>query len=416
MDNTLYLNRAHHIGLSAHDRRQHILISGIPSTGVSVFTVQLLLQDIQNGQKVILLDPYGDKIDNLLSRLSDEQLKNTAYIDAGNAEYPVGLNLFETGNDQDKYKVAQAVLDLMYSLYDPGRTGIIGPRFENALRNAVMTVLYEGKCTFIELMRCLTDEAYVKAVLPEVTDPFIKRYWSSQMSGSAKSSEVLDYIVSKFGRFIFDSRVRNVIGQTSSTFSFPDLLMEKNTILINLNKLRSEAEQMKIISEIILLKLNYFLTSRTEDDPGIALYIDEVERYSGGTLSNILKTGRNYGLTITGISQRIADAEPLLRSELLRSGTLISFRLSSVDAEFLAPELHMRMTKDQLCMMKKYMTVIKTLKDGNPVIYEQVNTEALADKKPLTDIEKYKEEQLKKYGRKASEAQEDIFVRLKDLK
>ena len=55
----------------------------------------------------------------------------------------------------------------MYKLYDPQRTGIIGPRFEHAVRNAMLTVMSEKGSTFVEIVRVLTDPKYVQELLPK---------------------------------------------------------------------------------------------------------------------------------------------------------------------------------------------------------------------------------------------------------
>lgn len=101
----------------------------------------------------------------------------------------------------------------MYKLFDPNKTGIIGPRFEHAIRNAMLTVMYDPGATFIEVVRALTDANFVQELLPKVQDPIIRRYWTDQIAQTSDfhKSEVLDYIVSKFGRFVTNKMIRNII-------------------------------------------------------------------------------------------------------------------------------------------------------------------------------------------------------------
>jgi hypothetical protein len=78
-------------------------------------------------------------------------------------------------------------------LYDPHKTGIIGPRFEHAIRNAMLTVMSEPGATFIEVVRVLTDAKYVQELLPKVKDPMVRRYWTDQIAQTSDfhKSEVL---------------------------------------------------------------------------------------------------------------------------------------------------------------------------------------------------------------------------------
>ena len=76
----------------------------------------------------------------------------------------------------------------MYKLYDPYKTGIVGPRFEHAIRNIMLTVMIEPGATFIEIVRCLTDQSYVQELLPKVKDPMVKRYWTDQIAQTSRFS------------------------------------------------------------------------------------------------------------------------------------------------------------------------------------------------------------------------------------
>ncbi len=74
---------------------------------------------------------------------------------------------------------------MMYKLFDPYKTGLVGPRFEHAVRNAMLTAMSDEGSTFIEVMRILTDARYVQELLPKVTDPIVRRYWTDQIAQTA---------------------------------------------------------------------------------------------------------------------------------------------------------------------------------------------------------------------------------------
>src|SRR3989338_11385334 len=118
----------------------------------------------------------------------------------------------------------------MYKLFDPMKTGIIGPRFEYAIRNAILTVMEAiPNGTFIEVVQTLQRPDFVQSLLPLVKDPIVRRYWTDQIAQTADfhKSEVLDYIVSKFGRFVTNRMIRNIIGQSKSAFNLRDIMDNK---------------------------------------------------------------------------------------------------------------------------------------------------------------------------------------------
>src|SRR5258708_8883178 len=102
----------------------------------------------------------------------------------------------------------------------------------------MLTIMTKKGSTFIELVRILTDPKYVDEMLPYVKDPIVRRYWTDQIAQTADfhKSEVLDYITSKFGRFVTNKLIRNIIGQSKSSFDLREVMDTNKILLINLSK------------------------------------------------------------------------------------------------------------------------------------------------------------------------------------
>ncbi len=226
------------VNISFDDRRRHVYIIGKTGVGKSVLLHDMAIQDIKAGHGVCVIDPHGDLIDDIIKYIPPERAEDVIYFDPSDTERPMGLNLLEAKNEEQKHFITTSIINLMYKLYDPQRTGIIGPRFEHAVRNAMLTVMSEPGTTFVEVVRCLTDPKYVQELLPKVTDPIVRRYWTDQIAQTSDfhKSEVLDYIVSKFGRFVTNKTMRNIIGQSVSAFDFRKVMDEGKILLINLSK------------------------------------------------------------------------------------------------------------------------------------------------------------------------------------
>src|SRR5690606_236123 len=200
----------------------------------------------------------------------------------------------EAYTEEEKHFVASSVIGLMYKLYDPHKTGIIGPRFEHAIRNAMLTIMSKPGGTFIEMVRILTDSKFVEEMLPFVKDPIVRRYWTDQIAQTSDfhKSEVLDYIVSKFGRFITNKTMRNIIGQSKSSFDFRDIMDNRKILLVNLSKGRLGEEDAKFLGLILIPKILASAMSRAEmaqkDRKDFFLYVDEFQNYATEDFAVIL--------------------------------------------------------------------------------------------------------------------------------
>ncbi|HUV47020.1 MAG TPA: hypothetical protein VMW29_02700 [Candidatus Bathyarchaeia archaeon] len=406
------------IFLNSLDRFRNILITGVSGVGVATYLLDLITQDIQAKRPIILFNHYGDLVNRVYEQVSPELQKKIAYIDVGNADYPVGLNMFEPKEEKDKREICNTVINFMYDLYDPNRTGVIGPRFEHAVRNAMLTIMYGGKASFIELVRCLTDASYVQNILPKVQDEIVRNYWTKQIAQTSDfhKSEVLDYIVSKLGPFITDKKMRYILGQTKSTVDLEQLIKEGKTIIFDFGKLSGDIDAIKIISAILLIKLTQVLRSRDETKNKVALYFDEINLWPSNSIIELLKESKRMGINLTITTGRIAELSQVLRRELLKVGTLVSFRLDTKDAQIIVPEFHASISIDTLCMLKKYHVYIKYLKDGNPIATpEAINLEkniSSGGYKSTKIINKIKQDLHKRYGTHFQEVEKDIKKRI----
>lgn len=404
--------------LSDMDRTRNILITGSPGVGISKYLLDLINQDIIASRPVILFDQYGDLIEEILSTSTQEVQQKIAYIDLGNKNYPVGLNLFEEREEGKREDISNFLINLMYDLYDPNRTGVIGPRFEHAVRNAVSTIIYDEKSSFLELLRCLTDTEYIKKILPKVQDPVVQNYWNKQVAQTSDfhKSEILDYIVSKLSIFVTDKMMRSILCQSKSSINFSSLISENRIILFYFGNLRKYNDANKVVTSILLYKLINELKSHRVNTP-INLYIDEAVSWPATFITEMLTENRRYGVNLVLTTNKISEASIQLKRSLLRIGSVISFRQATSDAEIIAPEYHnQKISVDKLCLLKKYNAYIKSLKDGEVVVKEKP-----ADFKkeyPALDLNTAKNDEIKKqsqqkYGVNLKDVEVDIQERMK---
>ncbi len=376
----LYLGRSVYRGLARSiyverdDRRRHSYIIGKTGTGKTEFLKSMIIQDINNGEGVAVIDPHGDLVEDILKVIPPHRAEDVILFDPSDYERPMGFNMLEADTEQQKHFAANSIIGLMYKLFDPNKTGIVGPRFEHAVRNAMLSVMYEKGSTLIEVMRILTDQAYVQEILPKIEDPIIRRYWTDQIAQTSDfhKSEVLDYITSKFGRFVTNKMIRNIIGQSDSAFSFRKVMDEQKILLINLSKGTIGEENSNFLGLVLVPKILVAAMSRQDmpmsERKDFFLYVDEFQNFATPDFAQILSEARKYRLNLIVANQFIGQMEEEIKNAIFGNvGTVSSFRVGVTDANYLAHEFQPIFSEQDLINVDKYNCYMRTIVNGEPV-------------------------------------------------
>lgn len=360
--------------MTPEDRRRHMYIIGKTGTGKSEFLKEMILQDIEAGNGVCAIDPHGEFVEDILQLMPPERADDVIYFNPSDLTRPMGMNMMEADTEEQRHFVVGSVIGLMYKLYDPHRTGIIGPRFEHAIRNAMLTIMYKKGTTFIELVRALTDAKYIDELLPYVKDPVVRRYWTDQIAqtNDFHKSEVLDYIVSKFGRFVTNKTMRNIIGQPFSAFNFREAMDQKKIILCNLSKGILGEEDAKFLGLILVPKVLTAAMSRQNMDAkkreDFFLYVDEFQNYATEDFAVILSEARKYRLNLIVANQFIGQIDEEVKNAVFGNvGSIVSFRIGVPDANFLQHEFTPTFNETDLTNVEKYHVYIKTIVNNEPM-------------------------------------------------
>ena len=371
---SVYRGTTKEVYIGDDDRRRHVYIIGKTGTGKTELLKYMILQDIRAGRGVAFIDPHGDAAEDLLESIPPERAEDVIYFNPADTERPLGMNMLEAQTEQEKHFVATYIVGLMYKLYDPHKTGIIGPRFEHAVRNAMLTVMSEPGNTFVEVVRVLTDAKFVQELLPKVSDPVVRRYWTDQIAQTADfhKSEVLDYIVSKFGRFVTNRMMRNIIGQSKSAFNLRDIMDNQKILIVNLSKGRIGDENSDFLGLILVPKILVSAMSRQdvpeEQRKDFFLYVDEFQNFATDTFADILAEARKFRLNLIVANQFIGQIEEDVKNAIFGNvGTIVSFRIGVTDANYLQHEFTPVFNETDLINVERFHAYAKTIVNNEPV-------------------------------------------------
>lgn len=409
------------IRLDTKDRQRHMYAVGQTGTGKSTFLENLALQDMLNGDGFAFVDPHGDTVEKLLAMVPKERTEDVIYFCPSDMDYPMGLNLFEFNNPDQKDFLIQEVIGMLYKLYDPQHQGIMGPRYESIFRNAALAVMADPNGgTFVDIPKLFRDPDFLKQKLQHVKDPNVLDYWQKEYPASQRSNEageVTSWFVSKFGAFLSNEMMRNIIGQTKSAFDLRYIMDNKKILLVNLSKGRTGDLNSKLLGMIFVMKFQAAAMSRSDTPEDqrqdFALYVDEFQNFSTDSFATIMSEARKFHLNLIVANQFTTQLTEEIRDAVFGNiGTIVSFRIGQNDVEALSRYFQPQFDGDDLLRVPNYNAIVRTLVNGVPT-----QSFSMATLPPLGSpnaglADALKQLSAAKYGKPRAVVEKAIFDRL----
>jgi len=403
------------------DRARHFYIIGQTGTGKSVFMQNLVVQDIQQGHGVCMIDPHGSDIEDILGAIPPERHDDVIYFDPSNLDHVMGLNMLEYDENKPEQKtfVVNELFSIFQKLYGANPESM-GPMFEQYFRNATLLVMEhpESGSTLMDISRVMSDAKYRRLKLEHATNPVVVQFWqeiATKAGGEASLENIVPYIVSKFDVFTANDYMRPIIGQQESTFNFRKVMDEKKILLVNLSKGRLGEINANLIGMIMVGKILMAALSRVDDPtksfPPFYLHIDEFQNVSTPAIASILSEARKYKLGLVMAHQFIAQLDETIRDAVFGNvGSMATFRVGPEDAHTLEKQLEPVFEAKDIMNIPNYQAYLKILANGTPTKPFSVFTEPPPESDPEL-IAKIKQLSLSKYGRPRAAIEADIAAR-----
>lgn len=412
---SIYRGETKMVKIKDEDRRRHIFMIGKTGVGKTTLFENMIKQDILAGKGVCFIDPLGDAIEHILHYIPKERAEDVIIFDPSDTSRPSGLNLLEWHKPEERDFLVAEWLEIFTKLFDPQKTGIVGPQFEHWGRNASLTVMAQpGGGTLIDIPHLFTDDAYRDKILPYVKDPVVESFWNQQMAKTADfhKSEMYNYFLSKFGRFMTNDLIRNIIAQKKSAFNLREVMDQGKILLVNLSKGKIGEMNSYLLGMILVSKIQVAAFARAdtpeEERKDFYLYVDEFQNFTTDTFKTILSEARKYHLNLNITNQYIAQlTEPIRDAVVGNAGSLIVYRIGASDAEFMSKEFP-GISESDMVNLDKYNTYTKLLVDltpSRPFSMRGIKPEPIADKNLAESIRQLSR---LKYGRAKEEVEEEI--------
>jgi hypothetical protein len=345
------------VGMTNEDRMRHMFVVGATGTGKSVFLANMILQDIEQGRGVCVIDPHGDMAESVLSRIPRQRAEDVILFDVL-SERPIGFNLLEWYTIEERDTIIDELYNAMDFLYDMKETG--GPIFEHHFRNMLKLLCGDGSSrrprfypTVLEFMRCYLEKDMRKWLSAKTKETSVKDFIKEMEGtdhGNIELRNVAPYITSKFGRFTSDTRLRRIFGQDATSFVFDDILDQGKIFLVKLGRGRWGTLVSSLLASQLIARFKIAAMKRGEQAEAkrqdFFMYIDETGLIPPASVGDLLSEARKFHLGVVlstqytkQLSRRLANnrRDTLLDSVIGNVGTTVALRLGKDDAQQMAP-------------------------------------------------------------------------------
>lgn len=364
---TNYRNSNVKFGIKTDDRRRHMYIIGKTGMGKSTILENMIIQDIQSGVGVCVVDPHGDLVEKIINFIPPSRINDVIYFNPADLAYPIAFNVLESVDPEQRHLVVSGLIGVFKKIWADSW----GPRLEYVLHHAISALLEYPGSTLLGIMRMLTDKTFRKKVVEKISDPVVKAFWIDEYNKYPDrfQSEAIAPIQNKVGRFLSSALIRNILGQVKSSFSMREVMDQEKILLLNLSKGRVGEDNSALLGAMMITKIQLAAMSRIDtpeqERRDFYLYVDEFQNFATESFTNILSEARKYRLNLTLAHQYIEQLEENIAAAVFGNvGTIIAFRVGAADAEYLEKEFFPTFTQEDLVNLSKFEIYLKLMIDG----------------------------------------------------
>src|ERR1035437_1362767 len=357
-------------GIKAKDRTKHMYVIGKTGMGKSTMLENMAVQDIQNGEGMCFIDPHGKTADLMLEYVPKERIKDVIYIAPFDIEHPISFNVLEQVDPDKRHLVSSGLMSTFKKIWEDAWSA----RMEYILTNTLLALLEYPNATLLGVNRMYTDKEYRKKVIDNVKDPVVKDFWTKEFAnyGDRYTQEATPAIQNKIGQFTGNPLIRNIIGQSKSSFDIRTMMDERKILIINLSKGLVGETNMRLLGSMLTTRIFLGAMSRADlpadklaELPHFYFYVDEFQNFANETFAEILSEARKYKLNLIIAHQYIEQMEEEVRDAVFGNvGTTVVFRVGPFDAEVLETIFLPHFTKEDVVILDRRQIYLTLMIDG----------------------------------------------------
>lgn len=328
------------LGLSITDAMQHLHLLGPTGVGKSTLLLNLIVQDLREGRGLVVVDPKGDLVDDILARIPAGRERDIVVLDPTDTERPVGLNPLANSESRTEL-IADQVLAVFHGLYESSW----GPRTQDILHASLLSLAGRRDTTLCALPVLLTNQAVRRRLLRDVDDPIaLGPFWGwFEGLSEGERHQVIAPLQNKLRPFLLRKRVRAIVGQTRPRFQLDQVFTRQKVLLVSLAKGTLGPEASALLGSLLVAQLWHTALQRITVPPGqrrpVTVFLDEFQNFLHlpTDLADTLAQARGLSVGLTLAHQHLAQLSTEVRAAVLANArSRVCFQLAADDATQIA--------------------------------------------------------------------------------
>jgi len=398
------------LGLSIEDALHHLHVIGPTGVGKSTLLANLILQDVAAGRSVVVVEPKGDLIEEVLARIPRERLDAVVVIDPSEREYPVGLNpLLPHGRSPEL--IADQVLAVFHGLW----SGNWGPRLQDILHSSLLTLAGRDDASLCLLPALLTNPTVRQRLRAEVDDPVaLEPFWAwFDAISDAERQQAIAPVLNKLRPFLLRPSVRAIVGQVHPRFRIDEIFTGRKIVLVSLAKGLIGPEAAALLGSLFIAELWQAILGRADvaapRRQAVTVFLDEFQDYVHlpTDMSDALAQARGLGVGLILAHQHLAQLPAALRSSVLANArSRVCFQLAAEDAQTMARFANDQLEAKDFQRLHRFEAYVQLTVNGEVLDYASVKTLPLSPR--TADVGEVRERSRRRYGRPVSGVDDEI--------
>lgn len=342
--NNLVLGENRHGGitrqvtLSPEQRTRHMYLVGASGTGKSTLLLNLICQDIEQGQGLAVLDPHGDLIDQILGRIPESRFDDVVLFDPSDDQYPIGFNILSAHSELEKTLLESDLVGVFRRLSTSW-----GDQMNSVLSNAILAFLEsERGGTLADMRRFLVEPEFRREFLQSVQDREVVYYWLREfplLTGRPQAP-----LLTRLDTFLRPKPIRYMVTQKENKIDFAEVMNKSKIFLAKLSQGAIGEENSYLLGSLLVSKFHQMALSRQEMTQTARkhfwLYIDEFQNFVTPSMASILSGARKYRLGLIlahqELRQLLSKDTEVASAVITNPYTRICFRMGDDDAKKLS--------------------------------------------------------------------------------